>query len=59
MFDEKESERGHQSFSKDAVRISGEFDLELNLTFPKSSCSKVGGDEVEDQKWEGKLLASR
>ena len=52
----------------------------MNLTYPQSSCSKVGGDEiprkqvkealknsvvsklkldVEDQKWEGKLLASR
>ena len=82
MFDEKASERGHQSFAKDAVTFARELelDLELNLTYPQSSCSKVGGDEipkkqvkealkksvvsklkseVEDQKWEGKLLASR
>ena len=80
MFDEKASERGHQSFAKDAVTFARELDLELNLTYPQSLCSKVGGDEipkkqvkealkksvvsklkseVEDQKWEGKLLASR
>ena len=59
MFDEKASERGRQSFAKDAVTAWGEIVLELNLTFVKSLCSKVGGDEVEDQKWEGKLLASR
>ena len=52
----------------------------MNLTYPQSSCSKLGGDEiprkqvkealkksvisklkseVEDQKWQGKLLVSR
>ena len=80
MFDEKASERGHQSIAKYAVTFARELDLELNLTYPQSSCSKVGGDEipkkqvkgalkksvvsklkseVEDQKWEGKLLESR
>ena len=80
MFDEKASERGHQSFAKDAVTFARELDLELNLTHPQSSCSKLGGDEiprkqvkdtlkksvisklkseVEDRKWEGKLVASR
>ena len=80
MLDEKASERGHQSFAKDAVTFARELDLELNLTHPQSSCSKVGGDEipkkqvkealkksvvsklkseVDDEKWEGKLLASR
>ena len=80
MFDEKAKEREHQSFANDAVTFTREFDLELNLTYPRSSCSKVGADEVpsmqvkealtksvvsklksevEDQKWEGKLLASR
>ena len=46
MFDEKASERGHQSFTKDAVTFAREIDLELNLTYPQSSCSKVGGDEI-------------
>ena len=80
MFDKKASEQGHQSFAKDAVTFARELDLELNLTYPQSLCSKVGGDEipkkqvkgalkksvvtklkseVEDLKWEGKLLASR
>ena len=59
MFDEKASERRRQSLAKDAVTVSGELVLELNLTFLKCSCSKLGGDEVEDQNWERKLLASR
>ena len=46
MFAEKASERGHQSFAKDAVMFARALDLELNLTYPQSSCSKLGGDEI-------------
>ena len=46
MFDKKASERGHQCFAKDAVTFARELDLELNLTHPQSSCSKLGGDEI-------------
>ena len=46
MFDKKASERGHQSFATDAVTFVRNLDLELSLTNPQSSCSKVGGDEI-------------
>lgn len=46
MLDEKASERGHQFFTKDAVTFARELDLSFNLTYPQSSCSKLGGDEI-------------
>ena len=46
MFDEKASKRGHQSFAKDAATFARELDLELNLTYAQSTCSKVGADEI-------------
>jgi len=49
-FDEKASERGHQSLGKDAVGYARELNLELKLLYPQSTCFTVEGDEIPNKQ---------